>query len=316
MSVEITRPGKNSLVIETPVMPASGVFGFGDVYRDLIEVDRLGAIVTNPVTFLPWNPATGTRVIPLDAGVLLHTGLPNPGLNKVIDQYRTTWKMLPVPIIVHVVATTLDHLRRGAALLDREETIAAIELGLHDDIGWKEAESFVKAVTSLTEKPVLVRLPLQDSVAALDQIARASADAGAGALVAGAPPRGTTRDAVTGRLIGGRVYGPLVRPLALRLVGQLTGRVTIPVIGAGGIHSAQDARDFLEAGAVAVQVDSAVWVEPKLLEIIARDLGGLVVTREMGAMADEWFPGMGETTRRERLEGLSLLDADEPPEKP
>jgi imidazole glycerol phosphate synthase subunit HisF len=78
--------------------------------------------------------------------------------------------------------------------------------------------------------------------------------------------------------------------------------VDIPVIGAGGIHSQQDARDFIEAGARAVQVDSATWVQPNLLEYIARDLGGLVLTRPVGALADEWHPGMGETERKAREE--------------
>lgn len=73
MAFEITRPGKNSLVVETPVMPSAGIFGFGDVYRDLIKVEKLGAIVTNPVTYQPWQVATGTRVIPLDAGELVYT---------------------------------------------------------------------------------------------------------------------------------------------------------------------------------------------------------------------------------------------------
>ena len=67
MATEITRPGKNSLVIETPVMPAAGTVGFGDVYRELIQFEKLGALVTNPVTYAPWSPATGTRVVPLDA---------------------------------------------------------------------------------------------------------------------------------------------------------------------------------------------------------------------------------------------------------
>ena len=92
MSIPLTRPGKNSLIVETPVMPAAGVFGFGEQYRDLVDLDKLGAIVTNPVTYAPWSPATGTRVVPLDAGVLVHTGLPNPGLSKVLTQHRATWE--------------------------------------------------------------------------------------------------------------------------------------------------------------------------------------------------------------------------------
>ena len=91
MAIEIARPGKTSLIVSTPVMPAAGTVGFGDRYRSLIDFDKLGAIVTNPATIAPWRPAAGTRVISLDAGVLIHTGLPNPGLAKVISRNRRAW---------------------------------------------------------------------------------------------------------------------------------------------------------------------------------------------------------------------------------
>src|SRR3990172_6552964 len=91
MTVEITRPDKHTLMIDTPVMPAAGTFGFGDAYRGIIQVEKLRAIVTNPVSYKPWHPASGTRVIPLDAGVLVHTGLPNPGISKVLSHNRAAW---------------------------------------------------------------------------------------------------------------------------------------------------------------------------------------------------------------------------------
>jgi dihydroorotate dehydrogenase (NAD+) catalytic subunit len=296
MAVEITRPGKNSLLLETPVMPAAGTVGYGDSYRDLIQFEKLGALVTNPVTYAPWSPATGTRVVALDAGMLVHTGLPNPGLSKILGKYRALWSSMPLPIIVHLVASTVEHVRKSASRIDAENAVDAIELGLNDDMSWKEAEAFVKAAVGNTEKPVLARLPLQDAY----EIAQASADAGAGALVVAAPPRGTARDPQSGRLVSGRVYGPLVKPMVLRVVGQLVNRIDIPIIGAGGIHSAQDARDFIDAGARAVQVDTLTWIEPTMLEVIARDLGGLVITRASGALADEWHPGMGDTERKAR----------------
>lgn len=106
---------------------------------------------------------------------------------------------------------------------------------------------------------MLVRLPLHDALA----VAEAVMDAGAGALVVAAPPRGTARDPHTGKLVSGRVYGPLVKPAVLRVVGQLARKVDIPVIGAGGIHTQQDARDYIEAGARAVQVISPPGYSPK-----------------------------------------------------
>ncbi len=291
--IELTRPGKNSLTVETPVMPAAGTFGFGDLYRDLIDIEKLGALVTNPVTYQPWNPAGGTRVVKLDGGILMHTGLPNLGLSKTLARYRAMWNTLPLPVILHVVATNTDDVRRCMVEIEREECVQAVELGLNDEVSPGEAGWLVRAAAEKSEKPLIVRLPLNDA----ERLARAAVDAGADALVACAPPRGTARDAA-GRLIGGRLYGPLVKPIILRLVGQIARQVDVPVIGAGGVHNPQDARDYIEAGARAVQVDSVTWVQPKMLEIIARDLGGLVLTRASGALADEWHPGIGETERR------------------
>jgi dihydroorotate dehydrogenase (NAD+) catalytic subunit len=295
MAIEITRPGKHSLIVETPIMAAAGILGFGDAYRDLINFEKLGAFITNPVTYQPWLPATGARVVPLDAGVLVHTGLPNSGLSGVLARYRETWKALALPVILHVVATTIDHLRRCAERIEHEDAVDAVELGLHDDVSRQDAEKLVKAIAQTMEKPLLVRLPLFDAV----DLARGVADAGAGSLVVAAPPRGTARDPHTRQLVSGRVYGPILKPLTLRLVGQLASRVDVPIVGAGGVHSPADARDFIEAGARAVQVDTVTWVQPSLLEVIARDLGGLVVTRASGALGDEWHAGMGETERHQ-----------------
>lgn len=151
MSVEITRNAKNSISIQTPMMPAAGTFGFGDVYRDIIKVDLLGAIVTSPVTYEPWHPATGTKVVPLDSGVLVHTGLPNPGLHKTLKTYRNLWSMMPIPVILHLVATTPEQIRKSISRIDEEECIAGIELGLNDDISAQEAVKLVETAVSRGE---------------------------------------------------------------------------------------------------------------------------------------------------------------------
>jgi dihydroorotate dehydrogenase (NAD+) catalytic subunit len=287
---QITRAGKGSLVLDTPVMPAAGTVGFSDEYRAFVKLEKLGALVTNPVTVYPRNPASGTRVVKVDAGILLHSGLPNPGLEKVIQEHRGAWNKLPIPIILHLIAAMPEEVERAIARVDEEDGIDAIELGISDDMGPRDAALLVKTAVERSEKPILVRLPFYD----LDELARAAGDAGADALVICAPPRGTARDAA-GRLVSGRLYSPTIKPLVLRLVGQLARVISVPIIGAGGIHSAQDARDYLEAGARAVQVDSATWVKPQLLETIARDLGGLVLTQPAGALADEWHEGIGQT---------------------
>jgi dihydroorotate dehydrogenase (NAD+) catalytic subunit len=292
--VEITRGGKNPLILENPVMAAAVTLGFdGAAYRDLLDFSKLGALVTNPVTWQARRVARGTRVVPLPAGVLVHTGLPNPGIRRVIARYRERWARSLAPVIVHVMATVPDEVAQCVAALEGCAGVVGVEIGLHDQATPAEIVPLVQAAVSHSVLPVLVRVPLYSAV----ESARAAAEAGAGGVVVAAPPRGTARDPLSGQLVGGRVYGPWLKAQALRAVGQVARLVDIPVTGCGGIHSPDDARDFLEAGAVAVQVDTVTWVQPHMLEIIARNLGGLELTRVAGALPDEWQPGMGKTMR-------------------
>ena len=297
MAIEIARPGKYSLIVSSPVMPAAGAFGFGDSYRALLDYEKLGAIVTNPATLEPWRPAAGTRIIPLDAGVLVHTGLPNPGLAKVISQNRRVWAKLPVPVILHLVGASARQVKQAITMIDDIDEIAAVELGLNDDIERNAAVDLVTEAARM-EKPLLARLPFYQC----HQLALPVADAGADALVLTAPPRGSARDPHSGRLVSGRVYGPLIKPMVLRLVGRLRRQIPdeLPLIASGGIHSPQDARDYIDAGAIAVQVDTATWAQPKMLERIARDLGGWIATRQKDALPDEWNPDMTHTEAMQR----------------
>ncbi len=288
--IEITS-GKQPLQLINPVIGASGVFGFAGEYSRLIDLSKLGALVTNPITWRARRAATGTRVVPLDSGVLVHTGLPNPGIHQVYQLNAIRWKNSPTPIIVHVVATSPDEVGKCAQMLDLNEGIVGIEIGLSDQATHREARLMIGAARQHTHLPILARLPLYQA----PNIAQAAEESGADALVIAGPPRGTARDPITGQLVGGRVYGPWLKALALRMVGQIAGHVNVPIIGCGGIHNPDDARDFIEAGSVAVQVDSIAWVRPQMVEVIARNLGGLELTRTAGALADEWHPGIGET---------------------
>lgn len=290
--IRITRPGKNAITLENPVMNAAGILGWGDAYRDVIEWSKVGAFVTNPVSLGMRSPANGTRVVPLDAGMLVHTGLPNLGLSKTIETYRSAWERLPIPVILHLIATTPDEIARCMERIENEDIIAGVELGLDDDISQADAVALTRAAAERAEKAVIVRLPFGEKF----DFAKAVIGAGAAGLVLCAAPRGTARDAA-GRLVPGRLYGTWIKPLVLRQVGQMARELNAPIIAAGGIHSPQDARDYLEAGANAVQVDSAVWIKPDILNLIASDLGGMTVTQPSGALGDEWHTGMTDTER-------------------
>lgn len=295
--IELTHAGKTTLVVDNPVMPAAGTVGFdGSAYADLIDLKKLGAIVTNPVSWRPRQAARGSRVVPLPSGALVHTGLPNPGITRVIKQYGARWARSFTPVIVHIIGTHPDDVARCGAALDGRDGVAGIELGLHDQAAPQDVAILLDALLNSTQIPVLVQVPLYNALA----LAQAAQDAGAGGLVIAAAPRGTARDPETGQLVGGRVYGPWLHAQALRAVGQIAQIAQVPLVGCGGIHSADDARDYLEAGAAAVQVDTLTWVQPRQLEIIARNLGGLELTRASGALADEWEPGLGDTILLQR----------------
>lgn len=299
MGRELTfdRRGKQPLTLKTPVMNAAGTLGYGDVFDNLYNLEKIGAVVTNPVTWKSRSPAFGPRMITKEGGVLLHTGIPNPGLLKVIRNYNSLWQMLKAPVIVHLAGMNTRDVRSGAEKIEAELSIAAMELGLPDDIDWRDAETLTRAATDFCEKPVLVRLPSPG----LPDIARAVYDSGADGIVVTAPPRGTERHPNSGRFTRGRLYGSLVKPMALRAVGQIARLFDdMPIIGAGGIHNLQDARDYLDAGASAVQLDAAIWTTPSLLESVSRDLAGMTVTRPTGAYPDEWRPGMGDTEAEQR----------------
>jgi dihydroorotate dehydrogenase (NAD+) catalytic subunit len=286
MAVRLTRPGKHTLIVESPLLPMAGTIGFGDEYAGLLNLNAFGALVTNPVTTAPRSPANGARVIPLAAGMLMHTGLPNPGLRVVLGDMAEVWARLALPVIVHFVPVSLEDLRRALGRLDEADHVAAVEIGLNDDIPQADAVMLTREAGK-TEKPALIRLPFGAPMA----MVRAVADAGADALVLSAPPRGTARDAA-GHLVSGRIYGPMNKPLALRHVGQAAQLSNAPVIAAGGIHTPDDARDFLEAGAVAVQIDSLVWVQPDCVPAIAEALAGPIApAAQPSDPADGWPPG-------------------------
>ncbi|MFP4323115.1 MAG: hypothetical protein ACLFTK_11735 [Anaerolineales bacterium] len=290
--IELTAPGKQSIVVETPVLFAAGAAGYdGAPYRKLLSLDKFGALVTPPLTPQARNPARGPRVVPLPSGFLLHTGLPNPGLSRAIKTYTESWRRSVLPIIVHFLADDYAAVEQMARLAERTPEIAGVELGLHDQASIHETRDMIDAVKQHTQLPLLVKLPLYGAVE-LTEVAQRN---GADALVVAAPPRGTARDPMLGRLIGGRVYGPWLKAQSLRAVGQIVDYADVPVIGCGGIHTPDDARDFITAGARAVMLDSVVWVNPRQAEVIARNLGGAEITRTSGALADEWHPGMGDT---------------------
>lgn len=241
---------KYSLTFDRPLMNSAGTLGFAPPKGSPIDVQQIGAFVTNPVSLKKRTPARGTRYLAYRGGFLLHTGFPNPGLRSILKHYALRWGRQPLPVWVHLLADCVDELSQMVHLLEGREGVAGLEVGLAADTDLVEAQAITRA--AIGELPVIVRLPLERSL----ELAEAVFEAGAAAVSLG-PPRGALLNR-EGEIVTGRLYGPAIFPLALQAVERLV-RLGVTVIGSGGTYSAQDVDAMLAAGAAAVQLDTVLW---------------------------------------------------------
>lgn len=268
-TIQLTAGRKTDLILSNPIMPAAGCYGFGPEYSELVDGDVLGAVVVGPVTARPRRGAAPPRLVAIPGGgALLHTGLDNPGIGRMLHRHASDWAHLSVPVIVHVAGTTPHEAARCCQRLTGVENVVGIELGLADSVLIEDAEAIVQAARSASVQPLIVRLPLRRA----DELCSLAVDAGADALTVGAPPRGTAQDPKTGSFVTGRLYGRFVFPLALRQVRLVLDRVSVPVIGCGGVYEKEQVDAMLESGAAAVQVGAALWEDPSSLGRLARSL--------------------------------------------
>ncbi len=272
LSVDLGR----GLRLENPILVASGTFGYGVEYGDVVEVQRLGAICCKGTTLRPRIGNPTPRVTETPGGMLNSIGLQNPGVDAVIEKYTATWSSWRVPVIVNVAGESIADYAEVARRLDGVPGVAAIELniscpnvgrgGLQFAIDPDAAGQVTAAVRRATELPLLVKL--SPNVADVRPIARAIEDAGADALtaintlsgIAVAPTRGKP---LLGKIYGG-LSGPAIKPVALRIVYEVSQVVDIPVVAIGGVTELADVLDYLAVGAVAVQVGTAIFADPTL----------------------------------------------------
>lgn len=274
LSVELAPRNKRGLFLKNPVMVASGTFGYGLEYAQVFDVQRLGAIITKGTTLRPRRGNPPPRTVETAAGMLNSIGLQNPGIRAVIRDFAPIWATWQVPVVVNIAGETVREYAQLAAALDGVAGVAGIEVNVscpNVDAGGMEfgrrpagAAAVTDAVRRATSLPVMVKLTpnVEDIVA----VARAVEEAGADAislintLTAMAIDVGRRRP-VLSRGVGG-LSGPAIKPVALYMVYQVAGAVSVPVIGVGGIATANDALEFLMAGAWAIQVGVANFVDP------------------------------------------------------
>ncbi len=272
MSVDLGR----GLVLANPILVASGTFGYGVEYGDVVEVDRLGAVCCKGTTLRARIGNVTPRVTETPGGMLNSIGLQNPGVDAVIDKYAGTWTGWKTPVIVNVAGESVADYVEVARRLDGVPGVAGIELniscpnvgkgGLQFAIDAEAAGSVTAAVRRATDLPLLVKL--SPNVADVRPIAKAIAAAGADALtaintlsgIAVAPSRARP---LLGNIYGG-LSGPAIKPVALRIVYEVAQVVDIPIVAIGGVTELADVLDFLAVGAVAVQVGTAIFADPTL----------------------------------------------------
>ena len=240
---------RHPLLIDPPLMNAAGSLGFAPDLRTPLPWAEFGAFVTNPISVQPRRPASTMRWKEFPGGVLLHSGHPNPGFRQVINQFAQRWAQSPLPVIVHLLAARPEEIQGCVLQLEVVENVSAVEIGFPHSMGGLEAAEIVAA--ALGEIPAIARLPMDRCI----ELASIVEEAGAAAVSLG-PPRGSLP--ANDSFMHGRMYGPAVFPLGIQMTAELYA-MGIPVIGAGGVYERQQVEEMQRAGAMAVQVDLALW---------------------------------------------------------
>ena len=270
------------LRLKNPVMVASGTFGYGQEYAALVPLENLGGVVVKGISLEPRSGNPPPRIWETCGGMLNSIGLQNVGLQTFLREKLPYLRPLQVPVIVNLFGNTVEEYGELTAGLDGHEGIDALEIniscpnvkagGMAFGSDPKMVFQVVSAVRSRTNLPVITKLT--PNVTDITLPAKAAEDAGTDILslintVAGMAVDPQTRRPRLGNVVGG-LSGPAIKPIALRMVWQVTQATNLPVIGLGGIVSVEDALEFLIVGAKAIQVGTANFVNPQVtLEIIS-----------------------------------------------
>ena len=295
--VDLAVDAARGLRLRNPVLTASGTFGQGVEYAELIDVSRLGAIVNKGTTVLarPGNPQY--RIAETPSGILNSIGLENPGAAGVAKKYAKAWRTLGVPVIVNVAGYSVEDYVTVVSEFAGIAGVVAYELnvscpnvrgGMLFGCDPGLAAEVTRAVKQETDLPVIVKLtPNAPDVVA---VARAVEAAGADGLTAINTVLGMRIDTKKRRPIlgtgSGGLSGPAIRPIAVHITYQVAQAVSIPVIGAGGITNAEDALEFLMAGASAVQIGTATFADPLAPLRIIEDLAAYVRAHGLSSIRD------------------------------
>ncbi|MCW1835690.1 dihydroorotate dehydrogenase [Bacillus xiamenensis] len=279
--LNIELPG---LSLKNPIIPASGCFGFGREFASLYDLSLLGGIMIKATTLEARFGNPTPRVAETGAGMLNAIGLQNPGLKGVLENELPWLEQFDTPIIANVAGSQVDDYVEVAKHISQARSVHALELniscpnvktgGIAFGTDPKMAASLTKAVKEVSSVPVYVKL--SPNVANITEIAKAIESAGADGLTMINTLIGMRLDLKTGKPIlanqTGGLSGPAIKPVAVRMVHEVSQAVSIPIIGMGGVQSAEDVLEFLLAGASAVAVGTANFVNPFICPEIIEEL--------------------------------------------
>jgi len=269
------------LKLKNPVMVASGTFGFGEEYQDFIELDRLGAIIPKGISLRPMVGNLPPRIFETEGGILNSIGLQNPGFHEFIKDKLPFLTRIRSHLIINFFGNTQKEYVELAGRLNEVPGISGLEMNISCPNVKQGGIAFcsdprmtyrlVRAVRKSTQLPLIVKL--SPNVTDIDALAKIAEEEGADAVSLVNTFKAMainihSRKPELGNIIGG-LSGPAIKPIALRMVWEVFQRVKIPVIGIGGIVRAEDAIEFILAGASAIQIGTANLVNPRTsLEVI------------------------------------------------
>ncbi len=292
------RVNVGSLELQNPVMTASGTFGYAREFENLVNLHRLGGVVVKGISLAPRAGNPPPRIVETACGMLNAIGLQNVGVKRFIEEKMTYLRGISVPVVVNILGDTVEEYSEITRRLADTEGIAALEVniscpnvkkgGVAFGNDPKMAAAVTSAVKEVSSVPVMVKL--SPNVTDVTLVARAVEDAGADSVslintLIGMAIDLEHRKPVLANVIGG-LSGPAVKPVALRMVYQVAQAVKIPVIGIGGIDCTEDALEFMLAGASAIQVGTANFVNPRVSEDIVEGISSYVKRNRLDSIRD------------------------------
>ncbi len=286
------------LKLKNPVLVASGTFGYGDEFKEIFDLNTLGGIVVKGISLRPKEGNPPPRIAETPCGMLNSIGLENIGVERFLKERLPFLKELKTEIFVNIYGKSIEEYAELASILKGVEGISALEVNIScpnvkeggmifgADPRW--ASRVTEAVLKNTDKMVIVKL--SPNVTDIRMIASVVEEAGAHAIslintITGMKVDVQSRRPVLGNIVGG-LSGPAIRPVAVYMVYQVVKAVDIPVIGIGGIVSAEDALEFLIVGARAVQVGTANFIHPDIACRIIKGLEEYLYANSMNSIND------------------------------